>query len=164
MAVDDQIKAMIREGEFPITVRLMEIDPQRKQLFPAELDVGGICLCGSSLPGRVAQGQQKFPAAGINVQQDSFRCQRRPDNLFVVPGEILLLAVSAANRGEVPSMDLRGLLLPQPRFDQLVSLCNLPLDKSENTCIILYMNNCSYIHLFIYSMICREGKRWSESP
>ncbi len=29
-------------------------------------------------------------------------------------------------------------------------ICRFPLDKLPAVCIILYMNSCSYIHLFNY--------------
>ena len=114
MAVEHQIKAPVRKGERAASVRLPKINAQGQERFPAEGRVGRIALRGGREGMGMAQGQEKFPAAGVHVQNTMLRKQEAADELIEVPGEVLALFVTAMDVGEVPAVDLRGLLLSQP--------------------------------------------------
>lgn len=75
VAIDHKIKAVSRKEQNSISGCLAKINTQRDECIPAMLHVGGIVLrCGYFIVGMV-QGQKKFTAAGIDIQNVGIRFQ-----------------------------------------------------------------------------------------
>jgi hypothetical protein len=110
VAVENQIKTLVREGKRTSSIRSPEVNPQGQKNLPAESNVRRITLRGGSQGMRMPQRQEKLSAAGVHIQNTMRGAKKVMNCLTVVPGETLTLFIAVLNVGEIPPVDISGLL------------------------------------------------------
>ena len=116
VAVDDQIKAAILEGQGTTAAAGAEIDAQGQERFGAEGNIGRIIFHGGGIAVGMVQAQQKFAAAGIDIQKLHLRMELLQDRRPVIPGQTLFRGIAAFNMGKIPAFYVGNGLFGLPKF------------------------------------------------